>query len=216
MTDRAKRMMGRIFAAMFLVVSLALVAMSVLEFARTFYDGHGQELISGVVRAINTAVIALATFELGVGIGKEYTVPEDNHGLYPLVRRTVTRFVSVVCIALVLEGLIMVIKYSQLELAGNLYYPVAIIVGSSVLLMGLGLFIHLTRPDMAQGAAMDPAGGGADAARPPSPFGVTGGWTPVHGGSSAPRRPAPPFGGSLPHASSGQARGTPAGRDGGG
>jgi len=41
----------------------------------------------------------------------------------------------------------MIIKYSQLDLAGNLYYPVGILVGTSVLLAGMGLFLHLTRAD---------------------------------------------------------------------
>lgn len=49
-----------------------------------------------------------------------------------------------VCVALVLEGLIMVIKYSQLDLAGNLYYPVAIIASASILLLSLGGFLKLT------------------------------------------------------------------------
>ena len=42
-----------------------------------------------------------------------------------------------------LEGLIMIIKYSQLDLAGNLYYPVAIIVSTALLLAALGLFLWL-------------------------------------------------------------------------
>jgi hypothetical protein len=61
-------------------------------------------------------------------------VPEGRTNLYQIVSRTVTRFVRV-------------IKHSQLELAGNLYYPVAVLVGTSVLLVSLGLFIHLTRPE---------------------------------------------------------------------
>lgn len=38
----------------------------------------------------------------------------------------------------------MTIKYSQLELAGNLYYPVAIISSAAILLIALGIFIYLT------------------------------------------------------------------------
>lgn len=57
------------------------------------------------------------------------------------------RFVSVTSIALVLEGLVMVIKYSQLDLAGNLYYPVAIILSAAGLLLAMGGFLALTRPD---------------------------------------------------------------------
>jgi hypothetical protein len=39
----------------------------------------------------------------------------------------------------------MIIKYSQLELAGNLIYPVAIISSTARLLAALGLFIYLTK-----------------------------------------------------------------------
>ena len=55
-----------------------------------------------------------------------------------------TGIIGTVCVALSLEGLIMVIKYSQLDLAGNLYYPVAIIMSTALLLSALGLFIYLT------------------------------------------------------------------------
>jgi hypothetical protein len=37
----------------------------------------------------------------------------------------------------------MVIKYSQLDMAGNLYYPVAIIISTAILLAALGLFLKL-------------------------------------------------------------------------
>jgi len=40
----------------------------------------------------------------------------------------------------------MVIKYSQQDLAGFLYYPVAIIASASLLLIALGVFIKLSTP----------------------------------------------------------------------
>ncbi|MDW7772149.1 MAG: hypothetical protein SCH71_04580 [Desulfobulbaceae bacterium] len=83
-------------------------------------------------------------FELGVGVGKEYTVANDGENIFENMRRTITRFVGTVCIALVLESLIMIIKYSQLDLAGNLYYPVSILISCSLLLIALGLFLKLT------------------------------------------------------------------------
>lgn len=147
MEEKSKRLLAGMFSLMFLAVTACLAALSLMEFVLAFTQGQEKDLIGGIVRSINTAIIALATFELGVGIGREYTLPDEGTDLYPVVRRTVTRFVSVVCIALVLESLIMVIKYSQLELAGNLYYPVAVVGSASLLLLALGLFIHLTRPD---------------------------------------------------------------------
>ncbi|HKK05793.1 MAG TPA: hypothetical protein VKA50_08105 [Gammaproteobacteria bacterium] len=144
MMHRFKSIMAMMFSVFFLVLSLSLTALAIYQFASAL---AGDSLVTGIVQAINTAVIALATFELGIGVGKEYTTPEDEHNMFNTVRRTVTRFVGVVTIALVLEGLIMVIKYSQLELAGNLYYPVAIISSASLLLVALGGFLGLSRRD---------------------------------------------------------------------
>ena len=124
------------------MLSISLGGLSVQKFISAFSDKDG--MISGLVYAINMAIISLATFELGISVGKEYT-QEDSDNIYAAVRRSITRFVGVVCIALVLEGLIMVIKYSQLELAGNLGYPVAIIASASLLLIALGAFLFLTR-----------------------------------------------------------------------
>lgn len=141
--DTIKYFMARVFSYLFLLLSLSLAGLALYEFVNSF---SSQEAIaSGLVKTINIAVVSLAIFELGVGIGKEYSAEEDEQGnIYRSVRRSITRFVAVVCTALVLEGLIMVIKYSQLELAGNLSYPVAIIVAASLLLLSLGGFLKLT------------------------------------------------------------------------
>ena len=104
-------------------------------------------LAEGLLKALNMAVISLATFELGLGVHKEYATHDDNVDVLVILRRTVARFVSIVCIALVLEGLLMVIKYSQLDLAGNLPYPVAIVASAALLLTALGAFLRLSRED---------------------------------------------------------------------
>ena len=151
--ELTKQILARAFSVMFLGIAALLAVLACTELLRAFDFSQDRDLITGIVKAINTAFISLATFELGVGIGKEYSVPENGANIYAMVRRTVTRFVSVTCIALVLESLIMVIKYSQIEMAGNLPYPVAVMAGAGVLLVCLGLFIHFTRPEssVAQG-----------------------------------------------------------------
>lgn len=139
-----KLLMAKTFSALFLLLSISLAGLAVYEFVQSFMAGDA--LANGLIKTINIAVVSLAIFELGVGIGKEYASEEcGSDDLYRTVRRSVTRFVAVVCTALVLEGLIMVIKYSQMELAGNLFYPVAIILAASVLLLSLGGFLRLTQ-----------------------------------------------------------------------
>lgn len=165
-----KQILAKAFSAMFLIIAALLALLACMELVQAFDFSQERDLITGIVKAINTAFISLATFELGVGIGREYSVPENGANIYSMVRRTVTRFVSVTCIALVLESLIMVIKYSQLEKAGNLPYPVAVMAGASVLLVSLGLFIHFTRPESpaADGARVRAAAPGYRRRRPQS------------------------------------------------
>ena len=140
-----KTIMGRMFSLLFLATALLLMALAGYQ----FYAGLAaqKEPVSILVQSINTGIISLAIFELGIGIGKEYAATEEEENTFQVVRRTITRFVGTVCIALVLESLIMIIKYSQLDLAGNLYYPVGILGGASALLIALGLFLHFTRLD---------------------------------------------------------------------
>jgi len=138
-----KRLMAGLFSNIFFALALVMALSSLINLMSDIFDTG--EMISTVIKAINTLVIALAMFELGAGISKEYSSEDSSENVYTNIRRTITRFVGTVCIALVLEALIMIIKYSQLDLAGNLYYPVAILFGSGVLLLSLGGFLALTR-----------------------------------------------------------------------
>lgn len=136
-------LIAMLFSTIFHLLALLLV---VLSFG-TFFSGLAADeldMVALIIKSINTLVIALAMYELGLGVSKEYTSEELGENIFRNIRRTVTRFVGTVCIALVLEALIMIIKYSQLDLAGNLYYPVAILGACSLLLVGLGAFLSLT------------------------------------------------------------------------
>ena len=139
-----KKIMGIIFSVIFHALSILLVFLASYNFVDYASNPQG-DFMSTVIQSINTFVIALAMFELGAGINKEYSSSDDEENIYFNIRRIITRFVGTVCIALVLEALIMIIKYSQLELAGNLYYPVGILFGSGFLLMALGIFLWLTK-----------------------------------------------------------------------
>jgi hypothetical protein len=142
LAESIKYLMAKTFYFLFLLLSISLGGLAIFEFIHAF--SSVETMANGLIKTINIAVVSLAIFELGVGIGKEYSSEDEEDNIYSSVRRSITRFVAVVCTALVLEGLIMVIKYSQLELAGNLSYPVAIIASASLLLLSLGGFLKLT------------------------------------------------------------------------
>ena len=132
MFKKYKTSIALLFSLIFHMISLMLIILSFYIFVQGLYSRE-HDFISLIIKSINTLVISLAMYELGVGVGKEYTVEDKDESIFQNMRRTITRFVGTVSIALVLESLIMIIKYSQLELAGNLYYPVAILSSCSFL-----------------------------------------------------------------------------------
>jgi hypothetical protein len=129
------------FSFLFFVLSgIIAISMLVMLVNNIF---SGDEFMPVILKSINTGIIALAVFELALVINQEYRLDKAEHNVITSLRRTLPRFIGTVCVALSLEGLIMVIKYSQLDMAGNLYYPVAIIISTAILLAALGLFLKL-------------------------------------------------------------------------
>lgn len=143
MFKRYKTTIALAYSTIFHLISLMLIGLTISSFVESFLLKES-EFIALIIESINNLVIGLAMFELGIGVGKEYLEIEEGDNIFQNMRRTITRFVGTVSIALVLEGLIMIIKYSKLELAGNLYYPVSILFVCSFLLIGLGVFLRLT------------------------------------------------------------------------
>lgn len=143
MVNQIQIIFARVFTAIFFTLSAGIVVSIFVEFIQGLTAGD--DITQLIIKSVNTGVIAIAVFELGSVIDKEYGKTQ-GHNVIVMIRRTLPRFIGTVCIALSLEGLIMVIKYSQLDLAGNLYYPVAIIFSAAALLIALGIFLKLA-PD---------------------------------------------------------------------
>lgn len=135
------------FAKVFTIIFFGLAAAIIFSLINTVFQGiiNGTDIMQIFLSSINTSIIALAVFELALVINQEYSKQIESEDVIASLRRTIPRFIGTVCIALSIEGLIMVIKYSQLDLAGNLYYPVAIISSTALLLISLAVFLHLTK-----------------------------------------------------------------------
>jgi len=139
------RVLVPLFALFFLSFALLYATSAIVEFIKPILsDG---DLTGGLVKGVHMGVVALAVYELAQVVHQEYDKSGKPSDAIRRIRRSVTRFASVVFVALVLESLIMVIKYSQQDLAGFLYYPVAIIASAALLLISLGVFIKLSSSD---------------------------------------------------------------------
>ncbi|WP_080523409.1 hypothetical protein [Methyloprofundus sedimenti] len=148
MNNSSASLIRKVFAKVLTLIFFGLAVVIVLSLLLHIVEGilNKSNITEVFLSSINTGIIALAVFELALIINKEYSGPieDDKKDAVASLRETLPRFIGTVCVALSLEGLIMVIKYSQLDLAGNLYYPVAIIISTALLLSALGLFVYLT------------------------------------------------------------------------
>jgi len=131
-----------LFALLFFAFAVCLAVSALVQFAQPVIQEG--DFVQGLVKGLHTGVVALAVYELAQIVHQEYDYDNQPQDVMERLRRGVARFGSVVFVALVLESLILVIKYSQQDLAGFLYYPATIIAGAAVLLVALGLFVRLT------------------------------------------------------------------------
>ncbi|KXS54056.1 MAG: hypothetical protein AWU57_1564 [Marinobacter sp. T13-3] len=136
-----RALFARLFSLVFFVLAFTLVSTTVADVVQSILSGEA--MMQALIKGVNGSVIALAVYELAMVIRSEYSGRSESHDIITMMRRTLPRFIGTVCVAMSLEGLIMIIKYSQLELAGNLYYPVAIIASTALLLAALGVFLKL-------------------------------------------------------------------------
>lgn len=136
----AQRLFAQVFTVIFFLLAAIIMISTFVTAAHDIFND--QDIIQVVIQIVNSSIIAIAVFELAMVVGEEFGKEVDTDVIY-MLRRTLPRFIGTVCIALSLEGLILIIKYSQLEMAGNLYYPVAIIVSAALLLTALGVFLKL-------------------------------------------------------------------------
>jgi hypothetical protein len=130
------------FALLFFTFSICFAISAVVEFAVPILERG--DFLGGLIKGLHTGVVALAVYELAEIVHQEYDPDGPSQNVLARIRRGVARFGAVVIVALVLESLIMVIKYSQENLAGFLFYPAAIIVAAALLLTALGVFAKLT------------------------------------------------------------------------
>jgi len=148
MNNSSVSLIRKVFAKVLTLIFFGLAVVIVLSLLFHVVEGilNKANITEVFLSSINSGIIALAVFELALIINKEYSCPIEDveKDAVASLRGTLPRFIGTVCVALSLEGLIMVIKYSQLDLAGNLYYPVAIIISTALLLSALGLFVYLT------------------------------------------------------------------------
>ena len=144
--------MGKIFNILFsgvhLFAALILISLSLLIMGWSVYEvitsiGNTTEFIPLMLQAVGAIIISAAIIDVAqyiveeeVFLNKELRDPEE-------ARRTITKIIVIITIAVSIEGLVYMFKAGTKDLA-LLVYPALLIAVSAILIVSLGMYQKLS------------------------------------------------------------------------
>lgn len=149
-----------------LIFSLASTFLMLLAFAIIIFAGFDiyleirseeMDIGSALLDAIGYTIIGVAVFQVANNFFDTEVVSSRDTD----VRSSTSKFVSTISVAILLEALVAVFKASQESLALMLY-PTLLLFGGIALMVGLGVYLHLTKPTESEPSAT--RGGNQDTA----------------------------------------------------
>lgn len=130
-----------VFAGVSLALSLAaltLIGLGIREAAESIL-APGQTNADGVLDGLGYIIIAIVVFDVAKYLFDEEVRRDSDKRSAAEARRSLTKFLSTIVIALFLEALVVVFKVARADLA-LLVYPSILVVSSVLVLVGLGAF----------------------------------------------------------------------------
>ena len=103
-----------------------------------------QARLDAVLESLALVAVALAAFELGETILEEEVQREAHMSAPTRVRRFLSRFMVVLVVALVIESVVLVFRFSH-SAPENLPYAASIALAAAMLILAWGAFVHLNR-----------------------------------------------------------------------
>lgn len=126
---------------------LLLAAMALIGFGvKDALEGIGSPDKSGadaVLDVLGYVIVAIAVFDVAKYIFEDEVRRGNEKRSAAEARRSLTKFLSTIVIALFLEALVVVFKTAREDVA-LLLYPTALLVASVMVLVGLGVFQRLS------------------------------------------------------------------------
>jgi len=131
-----------IASAVLMLIALALSVYSgglILAALR----GPWAEAGAGLLESIGYVVIAVAVFDVAKYFVEEEVIRGREMRLASEARRSLTKFISTIAIAVFIEALVMVFRQGSQDIA-LILYPAAILVTGILIILGLGLYQRLS------------------------------------------------------------------------
>ncbi len=141
--------MQRVSAIVFAIasVSLGLLALALIGLgahdmykALTTPDG---KMKNAVLSAVGYVIIAIAVFDVAKFLMEEEVFNGRERRIASEARRSLTKFISTIAIAIFLEALVIVFRVSA-DQVEQIVYPTMLLVAGTLLILGLGVFQRLS------------------------------------------------------------------------
>ena len=125
-----------------MAMSLALVGFSVVELYRAAAGSLG-EFGDALLGAIGYVVIALAVFDVAKYFIEEEVFRAREMRIASEARRSLTKFMSTISIAVFIEGLVIVVRVSKQDV-DQMIYPTFLLLTAVIIVIGLGVYQRLS------------------------------------------------------------------------
>lgn len=141
---RAFSIIHALMAALFACAALMLIMIAAKMGWFAFATGLNGQAAQGIIEAVGLLAAAVVALQIAQTITEEEVVRDAQISAPTRVRRFLSRFLVVVVVALVIEGLVATFKAVH-EDSTQLLYAASILFATGVLLACWGVFIRLNR-----------------------------------------------------------------------
>jgi hypothetical protein len=140
--------MNRLGAVFYTLASLVLMAFAVILVATgpvALISAllNGEPFVTAMVNSLGYLILSLAVFDVARYVYDEEVRRGREMRKASETRRSITKFITVIIIAVLMDALVALSKAGQGEL-NQLVFPVVLIMGGVALLLGLGIFQRLS------------------------------------------------------------------------
>jgi uncharacterized BrkB/YihY/UPF0761 family membrane protein len=139
------RIIGSVFCLVLFVLSMGIFAVAV-DYLIKAIDITKNESLIHLFDSIGLVVLAVAVLDLATTIFREIILRALEKRHPSQIRRSLTRFGTIIVIATLIEGFIMIFRFSKAGQIHLLPYAALILAGAIMLMIGLGVYLKITIP----------------------------------------------------------------------
>jgi hypothetical protein len=139
--DLLSRIVFGAAATILMLLAIVLIVDVVVQFTSVVWSRRAVAI--SALTGIGYVVVAIAVFDVAKYLVEEEVVRGREMRAAGETRRSLTRFISTIAIAVFLEALVTVFRVSQ-ENVTDLIYPTMLFVAAILLVLGLGIYQRLS------------------------------------------------------------------------